>query len=142
MNPILRNIIAVVVGWFIGSAVNMTLIMLGHSVMPIEGLDPNDMEAFAAVMPTLEGKYFIFPFLGHALGTQIGAMIAGFISRNHKMKMALIVGGFFLLGGITINYMLSGPVWFTILDIVLAYIPMAWIGGNIAVSYSKKKTVV
>jgi len=132
MNPVLRNILAVIIGWFGGSIVNMGLITLGHSVMPIPNVDPNDMKALAEAMPTLEPSFFTFPFLGHALGTLVGAFIAGMISKTATMRSALIVGVLFLLGGITINVMLPGPVWFTIADIALAYIPMAWIGGKIA----------
>lgn len=138
MKPLFRNIIAVIAGWLIGSAVNMGFITLGHSIYPIEGLDPNDMEAFAQVMPTLEPKYFIFPFIAHALGTLVGAIIAALIAANHKMKFALAIGVLFLLGGIAVNIMLPGPLWFTVLDIVVAYIPMAFIGGKIALSLTKK----
>ena len=138
MKPLFRNIIAVIAGWLIGSAVNMGFITLGHSIYPIEGLDPNDMEAFAQVMPTLEPKYFIFPFIAHALGTLVGAIIAALIAANHKMKFALAIGVLFLLGGIAVNIMLPGPLWFTVLDIVAAYIPMAFIGGKIALSLTKK----
>ena len=138
MKPLFRNIIAVIAGWLIGSAVNMGFITLGHSIYPIEGLDPNDMEAFAQVMPTLEPKYFIFPFIAHALGTLVGAIIAALIATNHKMKFALAIGVLFLLGGIAVNIMLPGPLWFTVLDIVAAYIPMAFIGGKIALSLTKK----
>ena len=138
MKPLFRNIIAVIAGWLIGSAVNMSFITLGHSIYPIEGLDPNDMEAFAQVMPTLEPKYFIFPFIAHALGTLVGAIIAALIAANHKMKFALAIGVLFLLGGIAVNIMLPGPLWFTVLDIVVAYIPMAFIGGKIALSLTKK----
>ncbi|WP_299767448.1 hypothetical protein [uncultured Dokdonia sp.] len=132
MNSVLRNILAVIVGWILGSIVNMGLITLGHSVIPIPNVDPDDMAAMAEVMPTLAPKYFLFPFLGHALGTLIGAFIAGMISKTAKMRSALIVGVLFLLGGIAINIMLTGPTWFTVTDIALAYIPMAWIGGKIA----------
>jgi len=138
MNPILRNIIAVIAGWFGGSVINMSLIKLGQKVFPIEGLDPNDMEAFAAIMPTLTEEYFLFPFLAHALGTLVGAAIAGLIAANNKMKFSLAIGGFFLLGGIAVNYMLPGPMWFAATDIILAYIPMAWIGGKIALNLSEK----
>ena len=137
MNPILRNILAVVAGWLGGSIVNMGLIKMGHSILPIAGIDPNDMEALAEVMPTLEPKYFIFPFLAHALGTLVGALIAGVIAANNKMKFSLAIGGLFLLGGIAVNYMLTGPMWFTVVDILLAYIPMAWIGGKLALKMSK-----
>lgn len=110
----------------------MGLIQTGHTLMPIEGVDPSDMEALAAVMPTLDFKYFIFPFLAHALGTLAGATVAGFLAVSHKMKFSLGIGFLFLVGGIMVNFMLPGPTWFAVADIVLAYIPMAWIGGKIA----------
>ena len=131
MNPILRNILAVVAGWVGGSIVNMGLIQVGSKILPIDGVDPNDMDALAAVMPTLDFEYFVFPFLAHALGTLVGAAIAAKIAVTHQMKFAYGIGGFFLLGGIMVNYMLPGPTWFAVLDITVAYIPMAWIGGTL-----------
>lgn len=132
MNPIIKNVLAIIAGWLGGSVINMGLIQLGHNVFPIEGVDLNDMDALAAVMPTLENKYFIFPFLAHALGTLVGALIAGRIAATHKMKFSIAIGGLFLLGGIMVNFMLPGPTWFAVVDILIAYIPMAWIGGKIA----------
>ncbi|GLR16764.1 hypothetical protein [Portibacter lacus] len=138
MNPILRNVLAVVAGWIGGSFVNMGLIQLGHTVLPISGLDPSDMEAYAEMMPSLDAKHFIFPFLAHALGTLVGAAIACVYAANNKMKFAMGIGGLFLLGGIMINYMLPGPTWFAIADIALAYIPMAYIGGKIGEKLATK----
>ena len=132
MKTILRNILAIIIGWFIGSAVNMGLIEAGHALIPIEGLDPNDMKALAKVMPTLSAKFFIFPFLAHALGTLVGAIVAGWIATSHKMKFSLAIGVLFLLGGIVISFMLPAPIWFIACDIIIAYIPMAFIGGKIA----------
>ncbi len=139
MNPIIRNILAVIVGWFGGSVINMGLIQTGHRSMPIEGMDPNDMNVMAEIMPTLEFKYFIFPFLAHALGTLVGATIAGLIAANSKMKFSMTIGFLFLIGGIIVNIMISGPIWFTIVDIAISYIPMAWIGGKMALKLSKNK---
>jgi len=139
MHPILRNILAVIAGWFGGSTINMALVSLGYKFFPLEGVDTNDMEALAAVIPTLESEHFIFPFLAHALGTLVGAMLAALIAANHKMKFALVIGGVFLLGGIATNYMIPGPTWFAVLDIVVAYIPMAWIGGKLGIGFSKSK---
>ena len=132
MKPIFRNILAIIAGWIGGSVINMGLIQTGHKVFPIEGVDINDMETLAAVMPTLGNEYFIFPFLAHALGTLVGAIIAGRIAANHKMKFSMAIGALFLVGGIMVNFMLPGPTWFAVTDIVLAYIPMAWLGGTIA----------
>ena len=89
MNPIIKNILAIIAGWLGGSIINMGLVKIGHKLIPIEGIDPNSMTELAAVMPTLEFKYFIFPFLAHALGTLTGAIIAGSIAVSHKMKFSL-----------------------------------------------------
>jgi hypothetical protein len=137
MNPNFKNISAVVLGWLGGSIINMGLIQTGNSVFPISGIDPNDINAFAEIMPNLEFEYFIFPFLAHALGTFFGAIIASLIAVSKKMKFAMAIGGLFLLGGIIINFMLPGPAWFAVADILLAYIPMAWLGGKIGVILSR-----
>ena len=139
MNPIIKNVLAVIFGWLVGSVVNMGLIKFGHKLFPIAGIDPNDMNAIAEVMPTLEYKYFIFPFLAHALGTLSGATIAGLMATSHKMKFSLGIGGLFLLGGIIVNYMIPGPTWFAVTDIVIAYLPMAWLGGKLAGNISRNK---
>lgn len=139
MNPIIKNILAVIAGCIGGSVINMGLIQAGHMAMPIEGVDPSDMDALAAVMPTLSFEFFIFPFLAHALGTLAGAAIAGLIAANSKMIFALSIGGLFLLGGIWVSFLLPAPTWFTATDIILAYIPMAWLGGKIAIKISKSE---
>lgn len=137
MNPILRNILAVIIGWISGGALNMGLVMFGHSVFPIENIDPNDYEAYKEVVPSLTYEYFIFPFLAHALGTLLGAIVAGIIAASHKMYITLGIGAFFLLGGIIAAVMIPAPTWFVALDLVVAYIPMAWLGGKIAMKLSK-----
>lgn len=128
----LKNILAVITGWIVGSIINMSLVKIGHMILPIEGLDPSDMNALAEVMPTLEPKYFIFPFLAHALGTLVGAFIAYNLAATHKMKFALGIGAIFFLLGIMVSFMIPAPTWFAVTDILLAYIPMAWIGGKLA----------
>lgn len=132
MNPIVRNIIAVIVGWIAGSIINMSLIQFGHMILPLDGVDPNDLQALGEAMQAAGFEYFIFPFLAHALGSFAGALVAGLTAVNHKMKFALGVGGFFLLGGIMVSTMIPAPVWFVAVDLIFAYIPTAWIAGRIA----------
>ncbi|MEN3322139.1 hypothetical protein VP395_00230 [Mariniflexile soesokkakense] len=140
MNPIIRNILAVIAGWLGGSITNMGLVQIGHIVFPIEGIDINDMQVLAEAMANyFEIYHFIFPFLAHALGTMAGAVIAGLIAASHKMTFSFVIGGLFLLGGIMVNYMLAAPIWFAILDILVAYMPMAWIGWEIANKIQKSR---
>lgn len=137
MNPIFKNVLAVIVGWLGGSIVNSGIVQLGLKLKPVPGLDPENLDSYVAIFPTLGVEYFIAPFLAHAIGTFFGALAAARLaSAPHKMTMAYIVGGIFLLGGIVMNYMIAGPLWFTIADIVLAYIPMAWLGGSIGAKFS------
>lgn len=128
---ILRNILAVFAGWLVGSMVNGGLLAVGHFVYPIEGVDMNDSAALAEAMPNLGNEYLLFPFLAHALGTLVGAFIAVLVAQNHKMKFAWSIGGLFLVGGIIINIMITGPIWFTVVDILVAYLPMAFLGGKL-----------
>lgn len=132
MNPIVRNILALIAGLVVGSAVNMGIIMVSGSIIPPpEGADVTTMEGLKASMHLFEPKHFIFPFLAHALGTLAGAIIAALIAVTHKMKFALGIGLFFIIGGIINIISLPSPLWFTILDLAGAYIPMGWIGGKI-----------
>lgn len=139
MSPILRNILAVILGIIVGSIVNMGLIMISGSVIPPpEGADATTMEGLKESMHLFEAKHYIFPFLAHALGTLVGAFIAARIAANHKMKFALVIGVFFLIGGIASVYMLPSPTWFAVLDLVGAYIPMAYLGGLFALKMTNK----
>ena len=135
---IVRNILAIIVGWAAGAFINSALVMLGYAVYPVEGLDPNDMEALAATMPTLGAEHFIFPFLAHAVGTLMGAFFAGLIAATHKMKFALAIGVLNLIGGIAACFMIPAPAWFMAVDLILAYIPMAWLGGMMAAKMTRR----
>lgn len=131
MNPILQNVLAVAGGWIIGGIVNYSLILLGHTMFPIAGIDPNDMEAMAEIAPSLSMEHYIFPFLAHAIGTLIGAFIAARFSAFKHFRMAMVVGFIFLFGGISVAMMIPAPTWFIIVDLVVAYIPMAWLGWKL-----------
>ena len=133
MNPIVRNILAVIVGVVVGGLVNGGIISISELVIsPPEGVDVTTMEGLKAGMHLFEPKHFIMPFLAHALGTLVGAAVAGLIAASHKMKFALGIGAFFLIGGIAMVFMVPSPTWFAALDLIGAYIPMAYLGGNFA----------
>ncbi|PCH86772.1 MAG: hypothetical protein COB88_06815 [Flavobacteriales bacterium] len=132
MKPIVKNILAVVTGIVFGSAANMGIIMLSGSVIPPpDGVDVTNMESLKSSMHLFEPRHFIFPFLAHALGTFVGAYLAARIAIGHKMKFAVGIGVFFLIGGVTNLFMLPSPTWFTALDLLGAYLPMGWLSGKL-----------
>lgn len=135
MRTIVRNVVAVVLGLVVGSVVNMGLIMVsGQVIPPPEGVDVTNMESLRSSMHLFEPKHFLFPFLAHALGTFVGAFAASMIAATQRMKLALVVGAFFLLGGVINVFLLPAPIWFAALDLIGAYIPMGWFGGKLAES--------
>ena len=139
MNPLVKNILAVILGIIIGSLVNMGIIMISGSIIPPpQDADITTMEGLKSTMHLFEPKHFIFPFLAHALGTFVGAIIAATIAATHKIKFAIAIGVFFLIGGIVNVMMLPSPIWFTILDLGGAYIPMGFIAGKLVIKTSKK----
>ncbi|MCE9501184.1 MAG: hypothetical protein K8R21_11910 [Leptospira sp.] len=133
MNPIIKNILAVAAGAIAGSVVNMGIIVAGPSIIPPPaGADVTTMEGLKSSMHLFGPKNFIFPFLAHSIGTLAGAFLAALLAANNKMKFAIGIGLLFMLGGITNVFMLPSPVWFTVLDIGAAYIPMGYLGAKLA----------
>lgn len=138
MKTIIQNFLAIVLGWIAGSFINMSLVNTGHRIFPIEGVDINNLKELAAAMPHLDFNYFIFPFLAHAFGTLSGAFLTALVASTHKMQFAFSIGVLFLIGGIIMCFLISAPIWFIALDLLIAYIPMAWIGGKMAKRISKR----
>lgn len=133
MARILRMLLATVLGLVAGSVVNMGLILIGGRIIPPPaGADVATMEGLAASLHLFEARHFVFPFLAHALGTLAGAFAASALAPGRTALPAAVVGGFFLLGGIVNVVMLPAPPWFSALDLLLAYLPAAWLGHELA----------
>ncbi len=138
MNATIKNILAIVLGLVLGGVVNMGIIMISGSIIPPpEGADVTTMEGLKETMHLFQPKHFIFPFLAHAIGTFVGAFLAALIAVNHKIKFALSIGCLFLIGGIINTITLPSPIWFTVLDLVGAYIPMGWLGFKLSQGIKK-----
>ena len=134
MNPIVKNILAVTTGIIIGGALNMGIIMISGSIIPPpDGADLTTMEGLKTSMHLLQPKHYIMPFLAHALGTFVGALLASTIAAKHKMRFALGIGVWFMIGGLLNIFMLPSPTWFTVLDLAGAYIPMGYLAGELVV---------
>ncbi|MDP9139923.1 MAG: hypothetical protein M3O62_03925 [Pseudomonadota bacterium] len=133
MAKFFRVLLSVLLGLVFGSAVNMGLILISGKVIPPPvGADVTTMEGMKASLHLFEAKHFVFPFLAHALGTFVGALVAGLIAPNRTPVSAYVVGGLFLVGGIANAIMLPAPAWFSAVDLLLAYLPTAWLGQRLA----------
>jgi hypothetical protein len=129
----LKLALAVLAGLLCGSVVNMGIVTVGPMLIPPPpGADMTTAEGIAAAMPMLEAKHFVSPFLAHALGTIVGACVAALIATTRRTAVAYAVGALFLAGGMAASRMIPAPTWFIALDLLVAYIPMAWLGLTVA----------
>ena len=126
MKQLLKNIGILILGITIGMIVNMGLIIIGGIIVtPMANFE--HMNAI-----NWDFKYFIFPFLAHSIGTLSGAFIVSKLSKKTHIIMPLIVGLYFLFGGLYMVTILPAPTWFVLLDIILCYIPMALLGWKVS----------
>ena len=127
-----RNIIGVIAGIIVASIVNMALISVGHAIVPLPpGADVSSMEKLSETIHLFGPQNFIFVFLAHALGPLVGTVVTMLIAVSHKMKIAIGMAVFFLLGGITANVMIPAPFWYKAVDLIFAYIPTTLIGAKL-----------
>ena len=132
MPNLLRNVLAILAGIAVGGGVNMALITLSLSLIPPPaGVDLNNAESLSKAMHLFEPRHFIMPFLAHAVGTLAGALAAYLIAATYKAPIAYVIGALFLCGGVAASFMIPAPTWFIVLDLLAAYLPMAWLGIQI-----------
>lgn len=139
MPHLLRNVLAVLAGIAIGGAVNMALITVSPSLIPPPaGVDVSNAESLSKAMHLFEPRHFVMPFLAHAFGTLAGALAAYLIAATYRPRMAYVIGAAFLCGGVAASFLIPAPAWFIALDLLVAYIPMAWLGIQMGGQINKR----
>lgn len=137
MRTVLFFIAGLLIGFFVGSVINMALINLGPTIInPPEGVDMKNLEVAIA---SFETKHFIFPFLAHALGTFFGALTGALFVKKRSLRriLALSITLLFFIGGLIMVIILPAPMWFEVVDLVFAYLPIGWLGYKIANRFYK-----
>jgi hypothetical protein len=131
---ILKRTIVILLSIFIGAQVNGAFLTLGTNLIPPpEGCNLNTMDGLKAAVPFLEAKHYLFPFLAHAIGTLISAVLITRFLKSQQFVFAMMAGVLFLIAGISMVIMLpETPIWFVLVDLIVAYIPMAYLGNKIA----------
>lgn len=132
MPNLLRNALAVLAGVAVGGVVNAALIAVSPRLIPPPaGVDVSDAESLSRAMHLFQPRHFIMPLLAHAVGTLAGALAAYLIAASHEARIAYAVGAVFLCGGVAASLLIPAPIWFVALDLLAAYLPMAWAGIRI-----------
>lgn len=132
MKNFLLRLGAIALALFLGGSLNMFIVGIsGYVIPPPPGADFTTAEGLQQSAHLMEPRHFIMPFLAHALGTLLAGFVAAALTRERKWPAALIPGLVFLTGGIMAVQMIPAPMWFNVLDLVVAYVPMAWLGYKV-----------
>ena len=133
MKAFLKNLGALFLGVVVGALVNSAIIWLQPYILPLpDGYDPNDLEQIKVAMKSFHWTHFMMPLFAHALGTLSGAYVAARLAVSRPLVKALGIAVVFLFGGIQMVQLLPSPMWFNVIDLGLAYIPMGYLGYLLA----------
>jgi hypothetical protein len=137
MKTLIINIFVSVCAAIVGAICNGLLVQLGGQFFPPPaGYDFTTEEGLAAGMAFMEPKHFVFPFLAHAVGTLIGALIIGRFAASHALMVVWLMSSLFFIGGVYMVTILPSPMWFNVLDLTLAYFPMGYLGYRLVIRHS------
>ncbi len=144
MMRILFSVLATIGGLFLGGMLNGAILFGGGALLPPpEGVDVNNIESINAHIHEYSVLQLMVPFAAHAAGTLLAAFLAARFAPAGKLVVALVIGGLFLAAGISAVIMISNsPLWFSGLDLIVAYIPMALLGWRLALATRRPTAAV
>jgi hypothetical protein len=132
MGQILRSVGAVLAGLLLGVLLMMGIELVGHVLYPLPaGVDPSDFEALKALLPTLPVGALLLVLLGWTVAPLAGGFTAAWIARRAPVAHALVVGLFFLAGGVATLLMMPHPLWFAVGGVAV-FLPAAYAGSLLA----------
>ena len=136
-----RNILSVFVGLVVGFLFNASCVALnGHLFPAPKDFSWEDSDVVSAYFDALPLAAFLIVLVAHLGQSFFGGYVAGRISKDCVMMVAMIVGGLSLVGGIMNFMMLPLPMWMLI-EMPL-YLIVAWWAGNIAMKKRGTNTTV
>ncbi|MFM7016117.1 MAG: hypothetical protein ACKOX3_07305 [Bacteroidota bacterium] len=139
---IIRNIFGVVAGILIGSYINMFIVELGPTFFPLPaGVNLTTEEGLKAGMAFMRPEHFIAPFLAHVIGTFVATFIAAAIAVDRRKNITRAISLIFLSGGAYMVAVLPSPLWFNLLDLIVAYVPMGMLGYFLATKIRAEENV-
>ncbi len=129
----MKRLLFFLISLILGAVFNSLILNVGMKIIPPpQGFDMNNPLELAKAMKVMEVRHFLFPFLAHALGTLFGVVFFTYFSKSNKLFFPMLIAGLFFAGGLYMVLILPSPIWFNVLDLVLAYFPMALLGYKIA----------
>lgn len=137
MKKVLLAAIAIYSGILVGHEINWQVLAIGMNVIPLpQGVDFTSLESLKSSIHLLEFRHYVTPFLAHSLGSVAGALVGSTLITSNQLKIGLATGFIFLFEGIIDVVAIPAPTLFDVIDLSMAYLPMAWAGSKIGINLS------
>jgi hypothetical protein len=135
----IRNYLALIIGFGAGSLFNTGVLEIGSKLIPApQGVDIANLESIKSHMHLYQPKHFLFPLLAHGLGTFISVCVCLIIANTQYPKRYVLgIASCYFFIGLSMILMMPSPLWFNLLDLTLAYFPMAFLGYQLAIKKSE-----
>ncbi|WP_338759870.1 hypothetical protein [Massilia sp. METH4] len=132
MRQLLSTLLAFIAGCCAGLAVGAAILAMAGLPLPLPEEGSLLAERFIAAMAVPGSMAYPALLAAHAAGAFAGAAVAARLAPGHGLISALAIGFTFLSAGIASVLVLDAPFWFQVLDLNLAFGPMAWLGWRVA----------
>ena len=121
MNTIIKDILAIMAGVFLGALTVMAIQMAGHHFYPLpDNIDPESVESITANMADISIGAMLFILLAWFLGAFTGALLAIKAAPIRKKMAGGLVGFIQWLMAVQTLNMLPHPMWMTVAGILAA----------------------
>lgn len=131
-----RNILGVIVGFFVGGIFVTGFQWIGHQIYPIPAnINQSDMASLAEYVKTAPLGALVAVLVAQSLGSFVGGLVTGLIAIA-KNTTAIIYGVLALIMAGLNAFLIPHPIWFVVVSLLLP-IPLAVLGSRVASSFTK-----
>jgi hypothetical protein len=132
MSPVVRSILAVILGLLSAFVLIALVQMIGVRVYPPPpGMDPTNLESMKAAMAQIPLGALLFVLLSYTVGSVAGGWVAARFAPKGGMMHAMTVAALLFGAGLMNLMTIPHPAWFWVASSLLYWLG-AWSGARAA----------
>ncbi len=130
--PMIRTVVAVLLGLVVALATMLLVEYLGMSLFPLPpGIQLDNEQDLARLVESATLGKKLWVLMAWALASFTGALVASRIGGRRRVGAALCVGGLIVAGVLLNAALLPHPAWMTVAGVLLP-VPLAWLAARLA----------
>ena len=132
MNPVIRSILAVIVGVLVAFVLIACVEIIGMRVYPPpDGMNAASLESIRAAMARIPLGALLFVLLAYTVGSVAGGWVAARFAPSAKMAHAMTVAALLFGAGLMNLMTIPHPPWFWVTSSLIYWLG-AWSGAQAA----------